>query len=331
MVLVAGQLDPFPMGWFCVAMSEEVPRGGVLGRTFGGREVVVFRGHSGRVSVLNAYCPHLGAHMAKGGRVEGDTLRCPFHGFRFDHDGRCVSTEYGQKAPPTARTTPWEVCEQNGLILVWIGVGAPTFSVPPLDDTNWTPPIHKLLRLNSHPQETTENSVDLGHLAAVHGYRNVSQTGEPEARGAYLGLRYAMTRRNPFFGGLGSITTDFDVHVHGLGHSLVDIRPRKAAGMHLRLFVLPSPCDGKGVELRIAVSVERTFPVPFGLAERVVGRIGLMSINHDVKQDFDIWQNKVWVARPAIAKGDGPISLYRAWCRQFYPSPPPVAQDIAIA
>lgn len=322
-------LDPYPTGWYCVATSREIAPGAVFGRLFAGRRIVAFRGADARVAVLDAYCPHLGADMSRGGTVVDGALRCPFHGFRFGADGRCVGTEYGHKAPPTARVGTVPVREQNGLILGWVGPSEPTFEVPPLVDADWTPLRHRLLRLRSHPQETTENSVDLGHLGAVHGYTDVGQVGQPVAAGPYLGLRYHMTRRNPFLGGFGSVTSDFDVHVHGLGHSLVDIRPRRSLGMHLRLFVLPSPVDGEFIDLRIAVSVQRTFPVPGALAERVIRAIGLRAIAHDVQQDFDIWQNKVWVARPAVARGDGPIPLYRNWCRQFYAAEAP--ENVAFA
>ena len=44
-----------------------------------GQHLVLFRGESGAVSVLDAYCPHLGAHLAVGGEVVGDTISCPFH------------------------------------------------------------------------------------------------------------------------------------------------------------------------------------------------------------------------------------------------------------
>jgi nitrite reductase/ring-hydroxylating ferredoxin subunit len=323
-------LDPYPVGWYCVATSREIPKGAVFGRTFAGRPVAAFRGADGAVAVLDAICPHLGANLARGGTVVEGALRCPFHGFRFAPDGTCVGTGYGHKAPPSARIRAWPVREQNGLVLAWVGPGDPTFDVPPVDDGDWTPLRHRLMRLRSHPQETTENSVDLGHLGAVHGYTEVGLVGTPVVAGAYLGLRYHMTRANPFLGGLGRLTSDFDVHVHGLGHSLVDIRPRRAAGLHMRLFVLPSPVDGTHIDLRIAVSVQRTFPGPFGVVERIVRSIGLRAVAHDVQQDFDIWQNKEWIARPAVARGDGPIPLYRQWCRQFY-TDAAGQQDVALA
>ena len=62
---------PFPMpnGWFCVTRSHELNVGEVKGFKFCEKEVVAFRTESGEVSVLDAFCPHLGAHLGEGGCV----------------------------------------------------------------------------------------------------------------------------------------------------------------------------------------------------------------------------------------------------------------------
>ena len=55
--------------------------------TYLGQDLVLFRGEDGIARVFDAYCPHLGAHLGIGGRVCGDGLACPFHGWRFDGEG----------------------------------------------------------------------------------------------------------------------------------------------------------------------------------------------------------------------------------------------------
>lgn len=78
-----------PNGWFAVAFSDEVKAGGVRPLRYLGRELVLFRSSTGVASVLDAHCPHLGAHLGIGGGVVGETLACPFHGWRFDAQGQC--------------------------------------------------------------------------------------------------------------------------------------------------------------------------------------------------------------------------------------------------
>ncbi|NRA09648.1 MAG: Rieske 2Fe-2S domain-containing protein, partial [Myxococcales bacterium] len=79
-----------PDGWYHVAASEEVEAGQVRSLRFFGRDLVLFRTESGEAIVLDAHCPHLGAHLGHGGQVVGESIRCPFHAWRFGSDGRCV-------------------------------------------------------------------------------------------------------------------------------------------------------------------------------------------------------------------------------------------------
>src|SRR5688572_9753260 len=92
----------FPRGWFAVAFSSDVPAQGVVAMRYFGRDLIAYRGTSGRAFVTEAYCPHLGAHLAHGGVVEGETIRCPFHGWKFE-GGKCVGVPYTDKIPPKAR------------------------------------------------------------------------------------------------------------------------------------------------------------------------------------------------------------------------------------
>ena len=70
-----------PSGWFAVASSTELKPGTVLARRYFGQELILYRTASGEARLTEAYCPHLGAHLATG-TVEGENLRCPFHGFQ---------------------------------------------------------------------------------------------------------------------------------------------------------------------------------------------------------------------------------------------------------
>jgi phenylpropionate dioxygenase-like ring-hydroxylating dioxygenase large terminal subunit len=48
--------------------------------TYFGQEMVAWRAQSGSLTVMDAYCEHLGAHLGFGGHVEGDVIECAFHG-----------------------------------------------------------------------------------------------------------------------------------------------------------------------------------------------------------------------------------------------------------
>ena len=94
---------PLPNGWFAVAFSHELREGEVRPLHYFGEDLVLFRTRSGRARVLDAFCPHLGAHLGHGGRVMGESVRCPFHGWSFDGaSGSCTQIPYCERIPQQA-------------------------------------------------------------------------------------------------------------------------------------------------------------------------------------------------------------------------------------
>jgi len=318
----AGMLPPYPKGWFCVGFSADLPAGAVERVTFAGRESVLFRTASGRLGLLDAYCPHLGAHLGRGGRVADETIRCPFHGFTFDTAGRCRSTSYGQPRSPRLAVATRPVEERHGLILAWHGGETVEWHVPEASTDGWTAWSTRTSTIVAHPQDTVENGVDIGHFAAVHNYQEVTPLDELKLDGPRLRARYQVRRRR----GLGAITMDYTIDAHGLGHSLVETHIPEL-GMRVRQLILASPVDGKVIQLRLALSIYRSARggehIAAALASTEVGRWlvqrwAVAAFAADIRQDVAVWQHKRYVHRPALVPGDGPIASYRRWAEQFY-------------
>jgi nitrite reductase/ring-hydroxylating ferredoxin subunit len=96
---MADRTTPFIFDeWYVAAFSAEVGRT-LLKRKILGRNIVIFRAESGRVVALDDRCAHRSFPLSRG-RLEGDTLVCGYHGFRYDTQGDCI------QIPSQARTTP---------------------------------------------------------------------------------------------------------------------------------------------------------------------------------------------------------------------------------
>jgi nitrite reductase/ring-hydroxylating ferredoxin subunit len=312
-----------PEGWYCVAFSHELAPREVRAVRYFGRELVLYRTSTGVARLVGGYCPHLGAHLGHGGRVEGELLRCGFHGFCFEPDrGACVSTPYGHR-PPATGLGMYHVREQHGLVLAYFHPHdiAPTWEVPDFDTAGWSSMAHDMLTLRGHPQETSENSVDLGHFTIVHGFVACRQTVPVAVDGTTLSVSYEVDASLRRFGlRRTALRASFDVLVHGLGYSRVDSFV-PSLGLRARHLVLSTPVDASHVHLRLGTLQRTPWPIP-GLA-RAVCEVTHRMYRHEVEQDLKFWENKRYVARPALAKGDGPIGTYRKWCRQFYHPPTP--------
>jgi nitrite reductase/ring-hydroxylating ferredoxin subunit len=317
-----------PRGWFAVAVSAELHREQVLRRIVAGEELAVWRTAGGTAAVATAWCPHLGAHLGCTGRVRGEQLECGFHGFRFSPEGACTGTGYGGRAPARAALATWRTRETGGVVFIWYDPAGepPTFDLPEIDLDGWTAPSWRTTTFAGHPIETTENSVDIGHLGFLHGYDDVRELEPARAEGACLRARYQMTRGGRSSGlRLPTMRTEFDVSVHGLGCSLVDLEVL-TLGARQRLYVLPTPLGGGMVTLRLGVATSLTpleaapgltRRLPASLVARALRELTLLGLYFDVAQDRRIWVTKRHVRHPVLAEGDGPIGLYRRWASQF--------------
>lgn len=306
-----------PSGWYVVATSGELARGAIVARRYFGRDLVLFRTASGKPVMADAHCPHMGAHLGDG-RVEGECLRCPFHGFSFDVDGQCVATPYGRGLPANARLRAEPLAETHGLLLAWYDAQdkPPEWRVPPLPVDGWTPLRVRRFEVDSHPQEVSENSIDFGHFTSVHNFAGAETTRAVETDGAVLRSGYSIVAT---LGSIGlprrQVRADFDVEVHGLGYSLVRLRV-PAFAVDGRLFVLPVPVDAEHIELRLAcMATHRLRPLAWLLREVIARQFW-----HEVSEDIPIWSRKRYVDPPALAPGDGPVARYRRWAKQFYPA-----------
>jgi 3-ketosteroid 9alpha-monooxygenase subunit A len=108
----------FPRGWFVIAESSELTDTPIP-LTFFDLDLALYRGKSGKPILIDAYCPHMGTHLAasdttvlaqKKLQIEGDSIRCPYHGWRFNSDGLCDHIPYYDgPMPRSAILTSYEV------------------------------------------------------------------------------------------------------------------------------------------------------------------------------------------------------------------------------
>jgi phenylpropionate dioxygenase-like ring-hydroxylating dioxygenase large terminal subunit len=138
-----------------------------------GREIVLFRTERGRLAALDATCPHRGAPLDRG-RVEGETLRCPYHGFAFGPDGLCVDVPSCAPSaiPAAARTPAHAIHESDGL--VWIALDraeADPGLVPRLPGFGSGSPYRHVrgsFDFAAPIARVIENALDVAHTSFVH-------------------------------------------------------------------------------------------------------------------------------------------------------------------
>ena len=305
---------PIPDGWFQVAYSDELGPKGVLPIHYFDRELVLFRTESGEARLLDAFCPHLGAHLGYGGKVEGACVRCPFHAWKFDGEGQCVEVPYAKKIPPNAKMRAWTIKEMAGLILAWHHAGGkpPEWDLPQIDEyghADWTGFERRRWQIHTRNQEMAENAVDSAHFHYLHGTSNMPAS-QAEVSGHILRVFSATgmeTSRGHVDGSVESMS-------YGFGFSTV----RFKGVVDTLLVSSVTPIDGENVDVRFNFAVKR-----LGGADitRGVGAAFIGEVSRQLEQDIPIWEHKTQWERPVLCDGDGPIGLFRKWSRQFYSQP----------
>jgi phenylpropionate dioxygenase-like ring-hydroxylating dioxygenase large terminal subunit len=112
-----------PDFWYPVAWSSELKAGKTLGRRFAGEPIVIYRGKSGQVFALEDRCAHrqVPLHL---GVVEGDALKCGYHGWAYDCAGKCIDVPYLGRGRLPNGVKSYPACEVDGMIFIFPGNAA---------------------------------------------------------------------------------------------------------------------------------------------------------------------------------------------------------------
>ena len=318
----------YPRGWFMIAEATDATTVPKAVRFFG-EDMVLYRGEGGTPHLVEAYCPHMGAHLSRnttsyvvhdGEHVQGDSIRCPFHGWRFGPDGNCDEIPYSEGfIPKAACIKTYPIVERAGIIWMWHDPEQKEADFPLPDfGGHWDEPgwvhwkVDHMGDLNSHPIEIVDNMADVAHFIPIHGSTNISYFA------------------NEFM--------DHVVHQYfSAGH-------RTLVSEEGQDLVLDTWYEGPSILQSEMVGDYPSFimiahtPIEDGLTR--VWHCLMVKVNEDstsfteeelaaaaqyqeasrlaLAQDVEIWQHKRACTQPMVLKFDGPFSRLRKWYSQFY-------------
>jgi phenylpropionate dioxygenase-like ring-hydroxylating dioxygenase large terminal subunit len=207
-----------------------------------GQDLVLFRNEQGQFGLLDRPCPHRGADLAFA-RHEGNGLRCPFHGWKFDVSGQCLETPaepLESRLCSRIRQRSYPVIERSGVLMAWLGPqdseppplpamdcfaapGSHTFAFKGLWSCNWL--------------QAFEVGIDPAHTSYLHRFfedESLQASYGRQFRGAsageVAGERWPMTR----------IMREFDrpqirVEPRPYGMQLTTLRPMNTELTHVRV------------------------------------------------------------------------------------------------
>ena len=312
----------YPRGWFMIADLEEVTTQ-VLPLRFFGRELALYRGASGDLVLLDAICPHMGTNMARNttsyvvleGQIEGDSIRCPYHAWRFGPDGKCDDIPYHDgPIPSKACVNSWPVVERYGCVWMWHDPegGAPEYELPDLpewDKADWVQwKIDHLGELACHPQEIIDNMADSPHLGPIHG--STLEYFENEMRDHIVIQRQGGGHKT-----LAESNTMLETDTWYTGPGI--LLSRLTGFYDAIMLITHTPVDDGRIKAWHALLV-KSENGKVGEAEIETARGFQESSRLAFLQDFEIWSHKEPVFQILQIKSDGPFHKVREWYKQFY-------------
>ncbi|MHB8467096.1 MAG: aromatic ring-hydroxylating oxygenase subunit alpha [Acidimicrobiales bacterium] len=317
-----------PTGWFMIGWSAEFPPGTAKPLEYLGHHLVAYRTEEGVLHVLDAHCPHLGAHIGHGGKVNGECVECPYHGWGYGPDGinRYIPDE--DRPNPSKRLRVWPVDERHEWVFIWHDPhdGPPRWQLPdvwsmlphlPSEEADYYRAYPELSvkygREPVHPQITLENAPDSVHFKYVH-----RATVDP--------VLIDWKVDGPFYHSLAGwpLPTAKDpdgmaMKINGVSCGVGGSYAVFEGSVHYRLAFFTTPIDDECSDLFYSIWWPRdegdaSPVVPDSYRER-----GEKEFLQTLWDDLEIWRYQVYVENPAFAPQDArPYGALRKWAKQFY-------------
>jgi phenylpropionate dioxygenase-like ring-hydroxylating dioxygenase large terminal subunit len=268
--------------WFAVANVADLPDGRPLAVGLLGRKVVVWKSGE-RIAAWEDLCIHRGARLSLGRVVDG-CLRCPYHGWTYDADGRCVRipAHPGQAPPPRATAGVYACRQAYGW--VWVALEEPLGGVPHFPE--WGSRDYRNFVRGPYPvraqgPRVIENFLDLAHFAFVHpgilgdearpeiGKYNVSTTAS-----GVEATDIAVWQPDGAGSGVGSMVQ----YTYKVAHPLVAYLAKQAGEVRITLMLSTTPVDEENTLAWLNMAVQNADFIPDPALIEYVDRIFLQDV-----------------------------------------------------
>lgn len=277
--------------WYVAAWSHQVRSGELVARRILNEPIVLYRKQDGTVSALEDRCCHRFAPLSRG-RLEGDDLRCMYHGIKFAASGQCIEIPGQDRIPSGVSVRAYSVVEQDRWIWVWMGdiARADASLIPPAlghEDPDYIIDTGELA-YEANYQLIHDNLLDLTHLGYVHentlGRKNPEWGRvQPTVESLRYGVRVARWIRNhtvpPYMSASPSMRVDqwssYDFVVPGVFLLTTTLHPVDTADAHPH-----GPIDLKP----LYTSVTSQAVTPVGESETIYRYSGGQPVRHATEE-----------------------------------------------
>jgi 3-ketosteroid 9alpha-monooxygenase subunit A len=306
----------FPKGWYVVADSDDVTASALLPLSYLDQELIAYRDTNGKAHVADAYCPHMGAHLAShDGCVAGGKITCPFHKWAFDGEsGRCESIPYSKvMVPESVKLTVYPTREIDGMVAMWYHPAGEAPDHEPFEreqikvQGSWYTHIIKDLESTCPFRDLFENLFDTAHVQQLHHSNGLPEICSVERTGYGLDVRFGPPTAQEQFP-----ITSMQNHFTGVSMA-TQLIEGEAFGFMIVTSV--TPIDHERFFQRSRLLVRDTGSKEMN---QLLGQAFAERTSMEIEQDMKVLNFKKHLTKPALCQGDGPIFRWRRYQEEFY-------------
>ncbi len=324
--------------WYVAGRAEEFTDQ-ALKRRMLGQDFVLFRDAEGKARVLSNTCTHRGGSLA-GGKVVGDCVQCPYHGWHFDGDGNCQripSLGPNAKIPGRTRVDAYPTQEKYGLVFAFLG-DLPDADRPPMMEiyeygedgpkTGWAATIQSF-EWDFDYKRSMENGIDAAHNEFVHpthgfsGARDDYKVPAPDLITTEWGAGFWSRRLAPPLaekkmqaasGRSDNAVIEAGTGYHGVSSIWTFIHP--TPDMHIHQYLWETPIDAS--HTRLFLVNLRNFLTDSSDDARVMQRNEIVALqDRDVLEEIHPVETPETNNHEFFVGADGPIAQYREHIKEW--------------
>jgi nitrite reductase/ring-hydroxylating ferredoxin subunit len=292
-------------GWYQIAFERELRR--EISPIFLGEQELIVCNFNKTYRAFSAHCPHRGAHLGYGGRIDGDKIICPFHGRRIGcdtpgDDGFCVRS-YRTIAVGGLLFALLDEALDNGCSEVLEGLGRTHRFLPGFT-----------IMVPTSPEYVIENALDRRHFQCVHGVDNLPSLEliESETGALLVRTRLETAQANPWQKGSASLGIDLRIRIFSPNLCITEMVIGNTS-RHVLTAATPQPNEMCAIRVSLIVPMEST-ATP---SEQAQNSALLRDSRAAIEQDAAIWEHLPKNGRNAFTTDDELVVAYYEFCRKF--------------
>jgi 3-ketosteroid 9alpha-monooxygenase subunit A len=310
--------------WVFITFTNKIKCEQIIPLTIVDKHLVLWKSQSGQLSLLDAYCPHLGAHLEKG-TIKGEMIQCNFHNRKFDVNGICSG--FGKNNPS------YILQQVDNMIFAWFGDTAPTWEVPSFlkgfagndDSSEWKILKTKKLNYNFAPKDLLDNTVDPIHFKTFHkqcdNYKPIEIISKNHfcfiSKATFIG-HPSFTKRNiPFL--LELVTESYGPT------NLIVSATAKFLGReyYFKFIFLCTPKASINTDYTLSIAIKTKPKQKLSIPQRLflffyVREAFRIQIKEFRIESRNIWETKTYLENPDYFPQEQAMNEYNEWYKQFF-------------